>query len=90
MTEQEKKKIREALAMKRALETLDTVNAGLSEGALFDFVERQLGEHLTVADRAELKKKLLEKEWIMDYTDKLTDETKYCITPQGRLAMMAL
>ena len=90
MTEAEKRKIREALAMKRALETLDTVNAGLSEGALFDFVERQLGEHLTVADRAELKKKLLEKEWIMDYTDKLTDEVKYCITHQGRLAMVAL
>ena len=90
MTEQEKRKIRESLAMKRALETLDTVNAGLSEGALFDFVERQLGEHLTVADRAELKKKLLEKEWIMDYVDKLTDETKYCITQQGRLAMVAL
>ena len=90
MTDAEKKKIREALAMKRALETLDTVNAGLSEGALFDFVERQLGEHLTVADRAELKKKLLEKEWIADYTDKLTDEVKYCITQQGRLAMVAL
>ena len=90
MTEAEKKKIREQLAMKRALETLDTVNAGLSEGALFDFVERQLGEHLTVADRAELKKKLLEKEWIMDYTDKLVDEVKYTITPAGRLAMIAL
>lgn len=90
MTESEKKKIREALAMKRALETLDTVNAGLSEGALFDFVERQVGEHLTVADRAELKKKLLEKEWIMDYTDKLVDEVKYTITPAGRLAMIAL
>ena len=90
MTDAEKKKIREALAMKRALETLDTVNAGLSEGALFDFVERQLGEHLTVADRAELKKKLIEKEWIMDYTDKLVDEVKYTITPAGRLAMIAL
>ena len=90
MTEAEKKKIREALAMKRALETLDTVNAGLSEGALFDFVEHQLGEHLTVADRAELRKKLIEKEWVMDYTDKLTDETKYCITQSGRLAMVAL
>ena len=90
MTEAEKKKIRDGLAMKRALETLDTVNAGLSEGALFDFVERQVGEHLTVADRAELKKKLLEKEWIMDYTDKLVDEVKYTITPAGRLAMIAL
>ena len=90
MTEAEKKKIRDGLAMKRALETLDTVNAGLSEGALFDFVERQVGEHLTVADRAELKKKLLEKEWIMDYTDKLVDEVKYAITAQGRLAMIAL
>lgn len=90
MTEAEKKKIRDGLAMKRALETLDTVNAGLSEGALFDFVERQVGEHLTVADRAELKKKLLEKEWIMDYTDKLVDELKYTITPAGRLAMIAL
>ena len=29
MTEAEKKKIRDALVMKRALETLDTVNAGL-------------------------------------------------------------
>ncbi len=90
MTEGEKRKIRDGLAMKRALETLDTVNAGLSDGALFDFVERQVGEHLTVADRAELKKKLLEKEWIMDYTDKLVDEVKYCITQQGRLAMVAL
>ena len=90
MTDAEKKKIREQLAMKRALETLDTVNAGLSEGALFDFVERQLGEHLTVADRAELKNKLLDKEWIMDYTDKLVDEVKYAITAQGRLAMIAL
>ena len=90
MTEAEKKKIRDGLAMKRALETLDTVNAGLSEGALFDFVERQVGGHLTVADRAELKKKLLEKEWIMDYTDKLVDEVKYTITPAGRLAMIAL
>ena len=90
MTEAEKKKIRDALVMKRAMETLDTVNAGLSEGALFDFVERQVGSHLTVGDRAELKKKLLEKEWIMDYTDKLTDETKYCITQAGRLAMVAL
>lgn len=90
MTDAEKKKIHESLAMKRALETLDTVNAGLSEGALFDFVERQVGEHLTVGDRAELKKKLLEKEWIMDYSDKLTDEVKFAITPAGRLAMIAL
>ena len=90
MTEAEKKRIADALTMKRALETLDTVNAGLSEGALFDFVERQVGRHLTVADRAELKKRLLEKEWLMDYVDKLTDETRYCITQAGRLAMVAL
>ena len=90
MTEAEKKNAKMRLLMKMALETLDTVNAGLSEGALFDFVERLAGEHLTVGDRAELKKKLLEKEWIMDYTDKLTDETKYCITQAGRLAMVAL
>lgn len=90
MTETEKNKAAEALAMKRALETLDTVNAGLSEGALFDFVERTLGRHLTVCERAGLKTRMLAKEWIYDYTDKLTDEVKYAITSSGRLAMVAL
>ena len=90
MTEAEKKIKKMQLLMKFALETLDTVNAGLSDGALLDFVERLVGEHLTVGDRSELKSRLLDKEWIMDYTDKLTDETKYCITQQGRLAMVAL
>lgn len=90
MTEAERKRIAESLAMKRALETLDTVDAGLSEGALFDFVERSVGRRLTVADRAGLKAKMLEKEWIADYRDRLTDETKYCITQAGRLAMVAL
>ena len=90
MTEAEKKNKKMQLLMKFALETLDTVNAGLSDGALLDFVERLVGEHLTVGDRSELKRRLLDKEWIMDYTDKLTDEVKYCITQQGRLAMVAL
>ena len=90
MTEAEKKNAKMRLLMKMALETLDTVNAGLSDGALLDFVERLAGEHLTVGDRSDIKRKLLEKEWIMDYTDKLTDETKYCITQAGRLAMVAL
>ena len=90
MTDREKNKIADTLAMKRALETLDTVQAGLSEGALFDFVERATGRRLTVADRATLRQRLLDKEWVSDYVDRLTDETKYVITAQGRLAMVAL
>ena len=80
----------EQLTMKRALETLDSVNAGLSESALFDFVERTIGRHLTVGERMKARETAVAKEWIYDFRDKLTDEIKFAITPTGRLAMVAL
>lgn len=80
----------EQLVAKRALEILDTVNAGLPEGPLFDQVERMIGRHLTVGERVHVREMIVAKEWAYDYRDKLTDNVMYAITPAGRLAMVAL
>jgi len=77
-------------SIKKALETLDTVSAGLSEGALFDQVERMVGVHLTVGERKSYLQRMVDKEWIYDYRDKLTDEVKFAISETGRTAMFAL
>ena len=81
---------RNNLAMKRALETLESVAAGLPQKPLFDQVERMSGQHLTVEDRKLLTAKMLEKEWISDRIDRITDQTVYDITDAGRTAMLAL
>ena len=81
---------RNNLAMKRALETLESVAAGLLQKPLFDQVERMIGQHLTVVDRKLLTAKMLEKEWISDRIDRITDQTVYDITDAGRTAMLAL
>ena len=78
------------LAMKRALETLESVAAGLPQKPLFDQVERMVGQRLTVEDRKLLTAKMLEKEWISDRIDRITDQTVYDITDAGRTAMLAL
>lgn len=80
----------EQLVAKRALEILDTVNAGLPEGPMFDQVERMIGRHLTVGERVKVRETIVSKEWAYDYRDKLTDNVMYAITPAGRLAMVAL
>ena len=81
---------RNNLAMKRALETLESVAAGLPQKTLFDQVERMVGQRLTVEDRKLLTAKMLEKEWISDRIDRITDQTVYDITDAGRTAMLAL
>lgn len=81
---------RNNLAMKRALETLESVAAGLPQKPLFDQVERMVGARLTVEDRKLLTAKMLEKEWISDRTDRITDQIVYDITDAGRTAMLAL
>lgn len=81
---------RNNLAMKRALETLESVAAGLPQKPLFDQVERMVGQRLTVVDRKLLTAKMLEKEWISDRIDRITDQTVYDITDAGRTAMLAL
>ena len=81
---------RNNLAMKRALETLESVAAGLPQKPLFDQVERMVGPRLTVEDRKLLTAKMLEKEWISDRIDRITDQTVYDITDAGRTAMLAL
>lgn len=81
---------RNNLAMKRALETLESVAAGLPQKPLFDQVERMVGARLTVEDRKLLTAKMLAKEWISDRTDRITDQIVYDITDAGRTAMLAL
>lgn len=81
---------RNNLAMKRALETLESVAAGLPQKPLFDQVERMIGVRLTVEDRKLLLAKMMDKEWISDRIDRITDQTVYDITAQGRNAMLAL
>lgn len=81
---------RNNLAMKRALETLESVAAGLPQKPLFDQVERMVGQRLTVEDRKLLTAKMLEKEWISDRIDRITDQTVYDITDAGLTAMLAL
>ena len=81
---------RNNLAMKRALETLESVAAGLPQKPLFDQVELMVGQRLTVEDRKLLTAKMLEKEWISDRIDRITDQTVYDITDAGRTAMLAL
>ena len=81
---------RNNLAMKRALETLESVAAGLPQKPLFDQVERMVGQRLTGEDRKIITAKMLEKEWISDRIDRITDQTVYDITDAGRTAMLAL
>ena len=81
---------RNNLAMKRALETLESVAAGLPQKPLFDQVERMVGQRRTVEDRKLLTAKMVEKEWISDRIDRITDQTVYDITDAGRTAMLAL
>ena len=81
---------RNNLAMKRTLETLESVAAGLPQKPLFDQVERMVGQRLSVEARKLLTAKMLEKEWISDRIDRITDQTVYDITDAGRTAMLAL
>lgn len=80
----------EQVIAKRALETLETTRAGLNEKTLFDFVERSIGRRLTTVERKGVLAKLLEKEWIYDHRNSLTDEILYSISDSGTLAMVAL
>ena len=82
--------VRNNLSMKRALETLESVSAGLPEKPLFDQVERMVGQRLTVEDRKLLLAKMTAKEWIQDRRDRITDQIVYDITDSGRTAMLAL
>jgi len=77
-------------SIKKALETLETVSAGLTESTLFDQVERMVGVHLTVAERKGYLQRMIEKEWVQDRRDYLTDQIVYDITNAGRTAMIAL
>lgn len=80
----------EQLAIKRALEVLDTLPAGIGEGPLFDQVERMQTLKLTQDERARIVKTMKDKDWVYDFKNKLTDRVMLCITEAGRVAMMGL
>ena len=80
----------EQLAIKRALEVLDTLPAGICEGPLFDQVERMQTLKLTQDERARIVKTMKDKDWVYDFKNKLTDRVMLCITEAGRVAMMGL
>lgn len=81
---------REQLVVKRALETLDPLAGGLPADALFDQVERYLGETLTTLERARAQRTLLAKQWALTYRNPLTDRVYLQITPAGSMALIAL
>lgn len=81
---------KEQLQIKRALEVLDTVATGLPKGPLFDQVERMTGEKIPQGDRQLLISTMIGREWIYDFTNKLTGNVMLCITEAGRVAMMGL
>ena len=80
----------EQLICKRALETLDTVAAGLPPKCLFDQVERQVGCRIDDLARKELADFMAGKEWIYSYTDKLTGNWCLAVRQSGILAAAAL
>lgn len=82
--------VNEQLAVKRALEVLDPLPAGLPEDALFDQVERLVSRTLPTLDRARAVRTMLVKGWLSSYTNPLNDRVYYAATDAGRLAMIAL
>lgn len=80
----------EQLIAKRALETLDTVAAGLPPRSLFDQVERLIGTRIDDLTRQQLTDYMCEREWIYSYTDKLTGVHCLAVRQSGILAAAAL
>lgn len=78
------------LIVKRVLETLDTVAAGLPPRALFDQVERMVGSRIDDLARSQLTDYMAEREWIYSYTDKLTGTRCLAVRQAGILAAAAL
>lgn len=80
----------EQLICKRALETLDTVAAGLPPRSLFDQVERLIGTRIDDLTRQQLTGYMTEREWIYSYADRLTGNLCLAIRQSGILAAAAL
>ena len=78
------------LICKHALETLDTVAAGLPPRTLFDQVERIIGTSIDDAHRAEIAAYLRDREWAYSYTDRLTGAQCLAVRQSGILAAAAL
>lgn len=80
----------EQLIAKRALETLDTVDAGLPPRSLFDQVERLIGMRIDDLERQQLTDYMCERGWIYSYTDRLTGQRCLAVRQSGILAAAAL
>lgn len=80
----------EQLIAKRALETLDTVAAGLPQRSLYDQVERLIGMRIDDLERQQLTDYMCEREWIYSYTDRLTGQRCLAVRQSGILAAAAL
>lgn len=80
----------EQLIVKRALETLDTVAAGLPPRPLFDQVERLIGTRIDDLTREQLAAYMCEREWTYTYTDRLTGNRCLAVRQAGILAAAAL
>lgn len=80
----------EKLCVKRALQCLSKVGAGVTEKNLLDQVEIGIGRPLPTIDRKVVIATMLDKEWIYSYTDPVTDEIRYAITLEGNRAIFAL
>ena len=80
----------EQLIAKRALETLDTVAAGLPPRSLFDQVERLIGTRIDDLTRKQLADYMCEREWTYTYTDRLTGNLCLAVRQAGILAAAAL
>ena len=80
----------EKLCIKRALQCLRKVGAGVTEKNLFDQVEIGIGRLLTTIDRKVILAMMLDKSWVYSYTDPITDEIRYAIEPAGERAIIAL
>ena len=81
---------KDALLVKYALETLDTVAAGLPPRVLFDQVERLAATRIDELKRDTLEKLMRDREWAYDYTDRLTGNRCLAIRQAGVLAAAAL
>lgn len=80
----------EQLIVKRSLETLDTVAAGLPPKSLFDQVERLVGTRIDDLARQQLAAHMCEREWAYTYTDRLTGQLCLAVRQSGILAAAAL
>lgn len=80
----------EQLTMKRFLEVLDQVGAGLPAEAVFDQLERMFARCLTTLEREHALNWMTAKGWIGSYRCPLTDRVLYTVKDSGRMAMIAL